>query len=177
MTQPPPSAPQLDVPGPYVGKYRVLGELGRGAMGVVYRAFDDSLGRDVALKSPVTFEASGIDRQRVLKEARAASRVSHPHVVSVYEVFEDGGRPWLAMEFVEGPTLRDVLATDGRLRVEEVIQIGEQLAEALAAAHARGVFHRDVKPSNIMLPSRSDARLTDFGLARAAETASSSSTL
>jgi eukaryotic-like serine/threonine-protein kinase len=150
----------------YVGKYRILGELGRGGMGVVYRALDEDLGREVALKSPLTEDTSSTDRRRFLQEARAASRVSHPHVVPVYEVFEDKGRPWLAMGLVEGRSLRDTVAAEGRLPVEEVLLIGEQIAGALAAAHARGVLHRDVKPSNIMLASRGDARLMDFGLAR-----------
>jgi Tol biopolymer transport system component/predicted Ser/Thr protein kinase len=149
----------------YVGKYRILGELGRGGMGVVYRALDEDLGREVALKSPLTDDASDSDRRRFLQEARAASRVSHPHVVPVYEVFEQDGRPWLAMEFINGPTLRETLAR-GRLPLEEVLLTGEQMADALGAAHARGVLHRDVKPGNIMIAARGDARLTDFGLAR-----------
>jgi len=149
----------------YVGKYRILGEVARGGMGVVYRALDEHLGRDVALKSPLADDASDDDRRRFLQEARAACRVSHPHVVPVYEVFEQGRRPWLAMEFIEGRTLRQTL-DHGRLPIEEVLLIGEQMADALAAAHGRGILHRDVKPSNIMMAGRGDARLMDFGLAR-----------
>src|SRR4051794_28392977 len=102
MEQPVPGAEHTSAD--YVGKYRILGEVGRGGMGVVYRALDGTLGREVALKSPLTEDASDGDRRRTLQEARAASRVSHPHVVPVYEVFEQDGRPWLAMEFINGPT-------------------------------------------------------------------------
>lgn len=163
MEQRVPGADQMDAV--YVGKYRILREVGRGGMGIVYGALDEALGREVALKSPLADDASDSDRRRILQEARAASRVSHPHVVPVYEVFEEAGRPWLAMEFINGPTLRETLAK-GRLPIEELLVMGEQMADALAAAHGRGVLHRDVKPGNIMMAARGDARLTDFGLAR-----------
>ena len=163
MEQRVPGADQIDAV--YVGKYRILREVGRGGMGVVYGALDEALGREVALKSPLADDASDSDRRRILQEAQTASRVSHPHVVPVYEVFEQDGRPWLAMEFINGPTLRETLAK-GRLPLEEVLLTGEQMADALAAAHGRGVLHRDVKPGNIMMAARGDARLTDFGLAR-----------
>jgi eukaryotic-like serine/threonine-protein kinase len=173
MDQRSPGANRAD--GDYVGKYRILSEWARGGMGVVYRALDEDLGREVALKSPLADDASVNDRRRFLQEARAASRVSHPHVVPVYEVFEQDGRPWLAMEFIDGRTLRDTLA-DGRLPLEEVLLTGEQMADALAAAHGRGVLHRDVKPGNIMLAARGDARLMDFGLARSLPGTSSGTT-
>ena len=163
MEQPVPGAEQTSAV--YVGRYRILSEWARGGMGVVYRALDEGLGREVALKSPLAQDASDGNRRRFLQEARSASRVSHPHVVPVYEVFEQDGRPWLAMEFINGPTLREMLM-GGRMGLEEVLLIGEQMADALAAAHGRAVFHRDVKPGNIMLAARGDARLTDFGLAR-----------
>src|SRR4029453_13017608 len=163
MDQPAPGPDQTDAV--YVGKYRILKEGARGGMGVVSPALDEDLGREVALKSPLVNDANDGDRRRILKEARAASRVSHPHIVPVYEAFEYDGRPWLAMEFVNGPTLRETLAA-GRLSIEELLLTGEQMADALAAAHGKGVLHRDVKPGNIMMAARGDARLTDFGLAR-----------
>ena len=128
-------SPESPAEGDYVGKYRILGELGRGGMSVVYRAHDEVLGRQVALKSPLAADASDNDRHQFLREARSASRVSHPHVVPIFEVFEQDGRPWLAMGLVEGRTLRDTWSTDGRLPIEEVLLIGEQIADALAAAH------------------------------------------
>jgi Tol biopolymer transport system component/predicted Ser/Thr protein kinase len=161
--------PPAPTPTARVGRYRILGELARGGMGIVYRAHDDRLGREVALKSPLPEQATDDDRRRFLREARAASRVSHPHIVPIYEVFEEAGRPWLAMELVDGRTLRSALRTNGALPLEDVLRIGEELADALDAAHDGGVLHRDLNPSNIMLTPRGGARLMDFGLARVAE--------
>ncbi len=138
-------------------------------MGVVFRARDERLDRDVALKSPLADGAASEDVQRVVREARAASRVSHPHIVTIYEVLEVDGRPWIAMELVEGETVRDALRLKGRLPLEDAIRMVEDIAEALDAAHERGVLHRDVNPHNIMMSPRGGARLMDFGLARMVE--------
>ena len=153
-------------PGTRIGHYEILGELGRGGMGVVYRAHDEALGRDVALKSPLPEQATEDDRRRFLTEARAASRISHPGIVPIFEAFEARGRPWLAMALAEGRPLREVLAERAPLPLEDVVRHGLSLAEALEAAHAKHVLHRDVTPNNIFVAAGDRVVLMDFGLAR-----------
>jgi len=136
-------------------------------MGIVFRARDDRLGRDVALKCPWPHLSSdAVGRHRFLREARATSRLSHPTIVPVYEVFEDRELPWIAMELVEGKTLAEVLGPGEPLLLDQILQHAEDLTDALRAAHAKGVLHRDIKPSNVLLGADGRARLTDFGLAR-----------
>jgi serine/threonine protein kinase len=152
--------------GERIERYEILSELGRGGMGFVYTARDTRLGRRVALKCPRTDTAHAPDLQRhLLAEARAAARVSHPHIVSIYEVFEHDGLLWQAMELVEGVTLRDRLHNRKPLPVDEVLQHAEGLADALRAAHERHLLHRDIKPSNVLLGADGRARITDFGVA------------
>ncbi|MFE6360799.1 serine/threonine-protein kinase [Streptomyces sp. NPDC057806] len=152
------------------GRYRVLAQLGRGGMGVVWRARDEVLGREVAVKELRTYidsddpELEGL-RLRMQREARAAARVRHPGVVAVHDVTEVDGRPLIVMELVDGPSLDDVLRERGTLDAREAAGIGAKVMDALAAAHRAGVLHRDVKPGNILLDRSGRVLLTDFGIA------------
>jgi serine/threonine protein kinase len=153
-----------------LGTYEVKGVLGRGGMGVVLKAFDPSLNRNVAIKVlSASFASCGAARRRFLREARAAAAVVHEHVVSVFAVVETSGLPFLVMEYVPGRSLQERLEAQGPLALPEILRIGMQTAAGLAAAHAQGLVHRDVKPANILLENGVErVRLTDFGLARAA---------
>ncbi len=152
------------------GRYRVVGQLGRGGMGVVWRAVDEVLGREVAVKELRTYtdadgpELAGL-RLRMQREARAAARVRHSGVVAVHDVTEVDGRPLIVMELVDGPSLDDVLRERGTLDPHEAAGIGAKVMDALAAAHRAGVLHRDVKPGNILLDRSGRVVLTDFGIA------------
>jgi serine/threonine-protein kinase len=153
-----------------LGSYEVKGVLGRGGMGLVLKAFDPSLSRNVAIKVlSATLATCGASRRRFLREARAAAAVVHEHVVSVFAVVETAGLPFLVMEYVPGRSLQDRLDARGPLSLLEILRIGLQTASGLAAAHAQGLVHRDVKPANILLENGVErVKLTDFGLARAA---------
>ena len=153
-------------PGQRIAHYEILAEVGRGGMGVIYRARDLTLGRHVALKCPWPPDADARQRSRFMREARATSRLSHPNIVPLFEVFEEGGIPWLAMELVEGASLRSLVAHDRPLPIAEVLRHAEGLAGALQAAHDRNILHRDVNPNNIMVTTDGRALLTDFGLAQ-----------
>ena len=144
--------------------------LGRGGMGVVLKAFDPALSRNVAIKVlSASLASCGAARRRFLREARAAAAVVHEHVVSVFAVDETAGLPFLVMEYVPGRSLQDRLDKMGPLSLPEILRIGMQTAAGLAAAHAQGLVHRDVKPANILLENGVErVRLSDFGLARAA---------
>jgi eukaryotic-like serine/threonine-protein kinase len=151
-----------------IGRYRILGELGRGAMGIVYEAADDLLGRPVAIKT-INMSADLAERAdheaRFLQEAKAAGGLSHPNVVTVYDVGRENDLLYMAMELLDGEELRDVLAR-GDLPLVTVIDIAAQVADGLAFAHERGVVHRDIKPSNIMVMRGGVAKIMDFGIAR-----------
>jgi serine/threonine protein kinase len=153
-----------------LGTYEVKGVLGCGGMGVVLKAFDPALSRNVAIKvMSASLASCGAARQRFLREARAAAAVVHEHVVAVFAVVEAAGLPFLVMEYVPGRSLQDRLDKHGPLSLPEVLRIGMQTSAGLAAAHAQGLVHRDVKPANILLEDGVErVRLTDFGLARAA---------
>ncbi len=153
-----------------LGNYEVKGVIGRGGMGVVLKAFDPALSRNVAIKVlSAPLATCGASRRRFLREARAAAAVVHEHVVGVFAVVESVGLPFLVMEYVPGRTLQERLDRDGPLSLPEILRIGTQTAAGLAAAHAQGLVHRDVKPANILLENGVErVRLTDFGLARAA---------
>ena len=152
--------------GQMLGRYRVLRQLGAGGMGVVYRAEDSQLGRAVALKVlPATWAADAERRARFLREARSAAAVSHPNVAAVFDIGEERGRAYIALELVEGSTLRSVLSA-GRLSLDEALRIGEALAAGLARAHAVGVVHRDLKPENVILTADREPKILDFGLAK-----------
>ncbi len=160
----------------YLGRlahFDVMRILGRGGMGIVLEAFDSRLQRNVALKV-LDPELAGdeISRQRFCREARAAASISHENVVAVHQVEKSGpdGLPYLVMQLVAGESLEQRLAREKHLPLREIVRIGMQAAQGLAAAHAQGLIHRDIKPGNILLePPQDRVKLTDFGLARAAE--------
>ena len=151
-----------------IGRFRVLGELGRGAMGIVYEAADDLLGRPVAIKT-INMSADLADRAdheaRFLQEAKAAGGLSHPNVVTVYDVGRESDVLYMAMELLDGEELRDILAR-GELPLATAVDIAAQVADGLAFAHERGVVHRDIKPSNIMVLPGGKVKIMDFGIAR-----------
>jgi serine/threonine protein kinase/Leucine-rich repeat (LRR) protein len=155
----------------WLGGYRILEVLGRGGMGVVFRAEDTRLKRTVALKVMLpTLTGDANLGKRFLREAQAMAAVEHDHIVRIYQVGEDRGVPFLAMEFLKGEPLSERLKRDRQLPVPEVLRIGQEIAQGLAAAHATGLIHRDIKPANIWLEQRTPPRVKvlDFGLARAA---------
>src|SRR4051794_19322083 len=167
----------VTTPGRLVaGRYRLQSRLGGGGMGTVWLARDELLGRQVAIKqvlTPVDVSAAEADqqRQRALREGRIAARLSHPHAISVYDVALESGQPWLVMEYLPSRSLAAVLSEDGVLRVDQVAQIGAQVADALAATHAAGIVHRDVKPANILIGEGGRleglVKITDFGISHA----------
>ncbi|MFD7320462.1 protein kinase [Streptomyces sp. NPDC059875] len=163
------------------GRYRVVRQLGRGGMGVVWRAVDEVLGREVAVKELRTYnDSSGPEladlRLRMQREARAAARVRHPGVIAVHDVTDHQGRPVIVMELIDGPSLDDVLSERGVLEPREAAAIGAAVLEALAAAHDVGVLHRDVKPGNVLLDKGGRVVLTDFGIATMDDPGDGSST-
>src|SRR6266702_343535 len=152
------------------GRYQLLDPVGHGAMGTVWRARDLRLDRDVAVKEvrvpgPMTHQDRNILRERSLREARVAARLTHPGVVTVHDVIEAGGSPWIIMELVPSRSLSQVLAEDGPLPPARAAMMGMTLLEALGSAHAAGVVHRDVKPGNILVAPDGRVVLTDFGIA------------
>jgi serine/threonine protein kinase/tetratricopeptide (TPR) repeat protein len=150
--------------GQTISHYRITGKLGVGGMGVVYRAGDLSLQRDAALKVLPTQAAADPDaRKRLVNEARAASRLNHPNIATIYEVGEGDGSPFIAMELVSGESLKDVLL-HGPLPAVRLLEVARQIAEGLQEAHQAGVLHRDIKPGNIMVDSRGRVKILDFGL-------------
>jgi serine/threonine protein kinase/WD40 repeat protein len=157
-----------------LGHYEVQEVVGRGGFGIVLRAFDEKLHRVVALKVlDPALAGSGPARQRFVREARAAAAVSHDNVIGIYAVEDGGPVPYIAMQFVAGKTLQQKLDGTGPLPLPETLRIGLQVAEGLAAAHRHGLVHRDIKPANILLENGVErVRITDFGLARAADDAS-----
>ncbi|XHL88725.1 protein kinase [Streptomyces niveus] len=151
------------------GRYKLAEAIGSGGMGQVWRADDELLNRTVAIKELtaalyVTAADRAVLHARTQKEARAAARISHPAVVTVHDVLDHGGRPWIVMQYVDGPSLADAVAS-GPVVVKEAARIGLQVLDALRAAHAAGVLHRDVKPGNVLLARDGRVLLTDFGIA------------
>ncbi|WP_206068805.1 serine/threonine-protein kinase [Nonomuraea composti] len=152
------------------GRYRLLRTIGKGGMGMVWHAHDEVLGRDVAVKEVLPPpNMSGPEREefavRTFREARAAGRVAHPGVATVYDVLEERGHPWIVMQLVQSRTLGALIREEGPMPPAQAAGIGLQLLEALRAAHAAGVLHRDVKPDNVLLSQDGRAVLTDFGIA------------
>ena len=151
-----------------LGPYRILNSVGRGGMGIVFRGLDPKLQRVVAIKVLAPEIAiDPISRQRFEREARSAAAVSHPHCVVIYAVDENHHPPYIVMEYIEGKTLAQKIATQGTLSVKEILRIGGQIADGLAAAHKQGLIHRDMKPANVLLENGVErAKVADFGLAR-----------
>ena len=161
-----------------IGRYEIIEELGRGAMGAVYRAKDPAMDRIVALKTIISAalasDEDGEFRERFFREARAAGALTHPGIVPVFDVGEHEGQPFLVMEYVDGRTLAKVYDRGERLNLDRMCEIGQKIAEALGYAHQRGVVHRDIKPANILLTSREAygierPKIADFGIAKLTE--------
>ena len=157
--------------GVVLDRYDLSEPLGRGGMGTVWRAHDRLLGREVAVKELVLPEGVEDDElqqmnARVLREARAAARLSHPGSVVVYDVAQEAGRAYIVMELVEGRSLKEIVARDGPITPERAARIGLEVLDVLEAAHGRGIVHRDVKPANVLLDRSGRVKLTDFGIAR-----------
>lgn len=151
--------------GQTISHYRVTAKLGEGGMGAVYRAEDEKLQRAVALKFlPAELAADALARERMVKEARAASRLNHPNIATIYEVGEGGDTPFIAMELVSGESLKQILLR-GALPASQLVEVARQIAEGLNEAHQVGVLHRDIKPANIMLGAKGRVKILDFGLA------------
>ena len=153
-------------PGTRLGRYEIRSKLGEGGMGEVYLAQDTQLDRPIALKIPSATVAADLPRlHRFLQEARAASKISGAHAAHIYEVGEASGRQFIAMEYVEGEQLAQRMAARRHIPAE-IAHIGAQIGEALEEAHARGVTHRDIKPQNVVITPRGQAKVLDFGLAK-----------
>jgi serine/threonine protein kinase len=153
-------------PGARLGPYEVVARIGAGGMGEVWRARDTRLERDVALKVlPAEAVADEVARARLLREARLASKLNHPHICTIHEVGEADGQVYIAMELVEGQTLAERLS-EHSLSAEEVLRFGQQLADALSHAHEHGVVHRDFKSANVIITPEGRAKVLDFGLAK-----------
>src|SRR5919205_576360 len=149
-----------------IAHYRIVEPIGAGGMGAVYKAYDNKLQRVVALKLlPSEYVSQEDRRRRFFQEARAASALNHPHILTIYEVGEDDGRPYIAMEYVEGDTIRKKITSNG-LQLRETLDIAIQIASGLARAHELGIIHRDLKPENLMLSRDGFAKVLDFGLAK-----------
>ncbi len=153
-------------PDRMIAHYRLVSKLGEGGMGVVWRARDTRLDRDVALKTlPPDLVGDPSRRERFIREAKAAAAVSHPNIAAIHDVGEADGVVYLAMELVEGRTLRQV-ASERRLPIPRALGIAAQIAEGLGRAHREGIVHRDIKPDNVIVGESGHAKILDFGLAR-----------
>lgn len=151
------------------GRYRIIGQAGRGAMGIVHRAVDDVLQREVAVKElPGSLAGDEALLARFRHEARVLARLSHPGIVRVYDFFEDEGTSAITMEFIQGEDLQEILERTGIIDIKKVISMGMEMADTMAYAHGEGVVHRDFKPANVIVAGSGRVKITDFGLARLA---------
>jgi tRNA A-37 threonylcarbamoyl transferase component Bud32 len=170
MTMPSQSSPPPAVGSRLNGRYRIEDRIGSGGMSTVYRAFDETLEREVAIKimhSDISSDDAALERFR--REARTVAQLSHPHVVMVIDAGEDGGHPYIVFEHVKGETLKDRIRREGPLPIAEAIAYAIEVGRALQAAHERGLVHRDVKPQNVLIDEEGRAKVTDFGIARGLE--------
>src|SRR5512140_311355 len=154
-----------------LGRYRILGELGRGAMGTVYRALDPLIEREVAIKTlhpNLPEDVVEEVRQRFLREAKSAGRLNHPNIVTIYDVGEQDGVAYMAMELLEGRSLQQILRETPRLPIATIADLVAQVADGLDLAQRFRITHRDIKPANIMVSADWRAKLTDFGVAHVA---------
>ena len=152
-----------------VGRYELLGRIGKGGMGVVYRGRDTVIGRQVAVKMLVSdIDVSEETRERFFREARSAGQLAHRNIITIYDFGEEGGRAYIVMELLNGESLTTVLARPERLPLEQQVEIMARVSEGLAFAHAKGIIHRDVKPANLFLTTDGAIKVLDFGVARIA---------
>lgn len=157
-----------------LGRYEVIRELGKGAMGIVYEGKDPNIGRRVAIKTArrEVVEASGMAdemMERFLREAKAAGALNHPNIITIYDAAEEEGMAFIAMEYLEGGDLADIVDSRKRLGMEEIVDIGASICEALHVAHEHGVVHRDIKPANILMPTGKPLKVADFGIAHVSD--------
>src|SRR5947209_19378200 len=155
--------------GTKLGRYEIRSQLGKGGMGEVYRAHDSKLGRDIAIK--ILPADVAVDQQRMrrfVQEAKAAAALNHPNIAHVYEIGEAEGVPFIAMEYVEGKTLREKIHRE-RTELRKLLKYLQQVADGLAKAHTAGIVHRDLKPDNVMITRDNYAKILDFGLAKLIE--------
>ncbi len=154
----------------HLGRYEILEELGRGEMGVVYKAYDPLIDRSVAIKTIDLQKLSEQEKDeykaRFYQEAKAAGRLNHPNIITIYDLGRKGDIAYIAMELMEGPELQDIVAENQPLSIAEKLDVAFQVAEGLAYAHEHGVVHRDIKPSNIMVLRGRHVKIADFGIAR-----------
>ena len=164
--------PARDLAGRRISHYEILEKLGEGGMGVVYKARDSHLNRFVALKVlPPEKVADPERKRRFVQEARAASALNHPNIVTIHDIDQSDGIDFIAMEYVEGKTLDELIGRKG-LKLNEALKYAVQIADALAKAHAAGIVHRDLKPGNVMVTAEGRVKVLDFGLAKLTEAAS-----
>jgi len=153
-------------PNSTIAQYTIVSKIGEGGMGEVYLAEDTKLDRKVAIKFlPSYLEQDALARERLIREAKAAAKLDHPNICAVYEVNDDADRCYIVMQYIAGGTLGDTIKNQ-RLNVSEALDICIQVVEALTEAHSRGIIHRDIKPGNIMLTTRRQVKVLDFGLAK-----------
>jgi serine/threonine-protein kinase len=158
-------------PAEKIGKYKILGMLGRGGMGIVYRGLDPDIEREVAIKT-ICFDTvtEGAEKEemlsRVVREAKAAGRLDHPNIITIYDVIHEGDLTFIVMQYVDGHSLLSLIDSGSRFSPREVIDLLKPVADAIDYAHQNGIVHRDIKPGNILIDKRGKAFLADFGIAR-----------
>src|SRR5579864_432168 len=168
---PPPAAPPGNEDGELrrIGRYDLIEKIGRGGMGVVYRARDTVIGRPVAVKMLISdIDVSDETRQRFFREARSAGQLTHRNIITIYDFGEEGGRAYIVMELLTGESLTNLLARGVKLPIEQQVEIMMRVSEGLAFAHSRGIVHRDVKPANLFVTTDGQVKILDFGVARIA---------